>query len=740
MREENLAADVVFYPSLVGAYDLDVTIFDQIGVVESWGGFSLSNSFIDELGPGVTPFIFVGDDWFDRIERADLLEGRVPDPAADDEAVINLAATKDGEGFGVGREFTWRNLSAAQAEEFPFDVPPDFDWSTAEGPVTKLRVVGVVRFPIDLVASFMSGPHLIVGPGWAEQHFDDAAIYFTNAVARLRNGSADIPSLQQDVARLYGRDDLPVKDLNTDIKRVQRSVELERTALILFGSAVIAAAVVLVGQGLVRSVRAGASATPALRAMGLGRAPVQLGLLAPHLITIGLSSVVATVTAVVASARFPIGLARQVDPDLGVRTSPLVIVTALAATAAALLVATMVVVALVARRLERQANPSRTVVVGAATRVGVPIPPAIGGSLALEQTPAHSASVRPALLAAIVGVVAVVGATTLVDGIDDAVDDPALVGTVWHVEAYFDDMDEAMGFMNDPPTDVVDGVAVTSRWPSVVGGVDAPIYAIRGASGASLEYTTLKGRAPNDGDEVTLGARTASLIDAGVGDTVPVGPDGRELRVVGVALFQQTPHSSFDEGAWVTPTVLDEMSDGAAMAEPEGLIRLKEGVDREAFVAELNEQTFAGLPSSPNDVENLANVRRLPLALAAFLVVLAIGAVAHALLTGARHRAHELAVLRALGITPRQAAACVSWQAVIIGVVALAIGVPAGLVIGRTVWRLTADSLFFVYVGPVAKAATLLVVPGALIVCLILSWWPARAAGRRRAAETLRAE
>ena len=92
-------------------------------------------------------------------------------------------------------------------------------------------------------------------------------------------------------------------------------------------------------------------------------------------------------------------------------------------------------------------------------------------------------------------------------------------------------------------------------------------------------------------------------------------------------------------------------------------------------------------------------MRRLPLSLAAFLVLLAVGAVGHVLLTGARHRAHDLAVLRALGITPRQAAACVSWQATVIGIITVAIGVPAGLIIGRAVWRLTADSLSFVYVG-----------------------------------------
>lgn len=54
-------------------------------------------------------------------------------------------------------------------------------------------------------------------------------------------------------------------------------------------------------------------------------------------------------------------------------------------------------------------------------------------------------------------------------------------------------------------------------------------------------------------------------------------------------------------------------------------------------------------PAVPPDVDNLGNVRSLPRFLAAFLVLLAVGAVAHALLTGARSRSRDLAVLRALG-------------------------------------------------------------------------------------------
>ena len=739
MRQQLAAADVVFYPSQVAVGDADVSKLGTLDEVEGWAGFALNNSNIDEP-PGGSPFIAVGDGWFDTIERAKILEGRLPDPAADDEAVIDVAATKLDDNVRVGSVFTWRSLSLEQGERYPDGPPENFDWTTAEGPVTKLRIVGLVRLPMASVASFASSGLLIAGPGWAKAHLDETGVYFTNALVRLENGAADVAKFKAGVSQLYGRDDLPVKDLSVDIKRVQRSVELEQTALRLFGGAVVAATLVLVGQSLLRSVRAGATGLPVLRAMGLGRASLYAGLVAPHLVTLVVTVVVAGVTGAILTARFPIGLARQLDPDLGVHIDVVPFVVALLVTATVLLLGTTALAVLTTRSLTRQPSLHRNQLVGVATRAGLPIPPAIGTSLALEQAPAQNATVRPALLAAIIGVIAVVGATTLVGGIDDALHEPARVGTVWDLEAYPNDVEDLPAILALAPSADIDGMGVVSRWPSVVAEIDAPLYAVFDGSGNDVRYVALKGRAPSADDEVALGPRTASSTDAGIGDTVAVGPDQRPMRVVGISLFQQTPHSSFDEGAWVTPKSLDEMS-GMTLNEREGavLIRLHDGADRDAVTATLSE-TWTEPPSIVPDVQNLSNVRRLPLSLAAFMVLLAVGAVGHTLLTGARHRAHDLAVLRALGITPRQAAACVSWQATVIAIIALVIGVPAGLIIGRAVWRLTADSLSFVYVGPLSTIAMVLVVPGALLVCWILAIWPARAAGRRPAAEVLRAE
>ena len=98
-------------------------------------------------------------------------------------------------------------------------------------------------------------------------------------------------------------------------------------------------------------------------------------------------------------------------------------------------------------------------------------------------------------------------------------------------------------------------------------------------------------------------------------------------------------------------------------------------------------------------------------------------------------------MLRAVGLSPRQAAACVGWQAVVVAAIALLIGIPVGLAIGREAWRRVATSIPLVYVGPISPRVVLaLVVPAALAALLALAAAPAWRAAHLRPAATLRAE
>ena len=95
MRTRQLGADVVFFPSQVGFSDADLSRLDQIPEVAAWAGFSGAPGALDEVpGGDASPLVAVGPGWFDTIERAQVLAGRLPDPRRDDEAVVNEAAFK----------------------------------------------------------------------------------------------------------------------------------------------------------------------------------------------------------------------------------------------------------------------------------------------------------------------------------------------------------------------------------------------------------------------------------------------------------------------------------------------------------------------------------------------------------------------------------------------------------------------------------------------------------------------
>ena len=77
---------------------------------------------------------------------------------------------------------------------------------------------------------------------------------------------------------------------------------------------------------------------------------------------------------------------------------------------------------------------------------------------------------------------------------------------------------------------------------------------------------------------------------------------------------------------------------------------------------------------------------------------------------------------------------------VLLAVVGLALGVPLGVLVGRNGWRWVADTVPFIYVGPWAGLALVLVAPLAVVVANLVAAWPARRASTLHPAEILRAE
>ena len=134
------------------------------------------------------------------------------------------------------------------------------------------------------------------------------------------------------------------------------------------------------------------------------------------------------------------------------------------------------------------------------------------------------------------------------------------------------------------------------------------------------------------------------------------------------------------------------------------------------------------------------HVTNLPLVLAGLLAAVAAATIAHLLVTSVRRRRRDLAVLKTLGFGPGQVRATVAWQATSLVAIAIAIGLPVGVALGRIVWGRFATKAGFLSEPVVPAVATLLVIPAALLLANIVAAISAWFAGRVPAAGVLRTE
>src|SRR5262249_23639285 len=142
----------------------------------------------------------------------------------------------------------------------------------------------------------------------------------------------------------------------------------------------------------------------------------------------------------------------------------------------------------------------------------------------------------------------------------------------------------------------------------------------------------------------------------------------------------------------------------------------------------------------PSDIVSYSRVRTTPLLLAGVLALLAVATVGHALVTAVRRRRRDFALLKTLGFTRRQVSASVASQPTTFGVVALLVGVPLGIIVGRWAWTTLADDLGTVAEPIVPVLAVVLAVPLILVVANLVAFVPGRIAAGLRPGAVLRSE
>jgi ABC-type lipoprotein release transport system permease subunit len=86
--------------------------------------------------------------------------------------------------------------------------------------------------------------------------------------------------------------------------------------------------------------------------------------------------------------------------------------------------------------------------------------------------------------------------------------------------------------------------------------------------------------------------------------------------------------------------------------------------------------------------------------------------------------------LKPIGFVRRQVALTFIWQGLAIALIAVIVGIPLGVALGRLSWRIFADNLGVVPVPVVVIASIGLVCVGTLVCAVLLAIWPAVVAAR----------
>ena len=142
----------------------------------------------------------------------------------------------------------------------------------------------------------------------------------------------------------------------------------------------------------------------------------------------------------------------------------------------------------------------------------------------------------------------------------------------------------------------------------------------------------------------------------------------------------------------------------------------------------------------PAEIVNYQSLGNTPIELGAVLSGGALVGLGLTLLSSVRRRRRDIALLKALGFSRGQVVATVAVQSTIaVGLGAL-VGLPVGIVVGRLLWNVFANSIHAVP-HVVVPATTLLTIAAvALVMANVIAALPARIAARTSPAILLRAE
>lgn len=662
---------------------------------------------------------------------AQIIEGRSTAPQAADEVTINEEARRQ-MGVDVGDRITLRSYASDQFTAFiGRDVEED------RGPRVDVVVTGIHRSAEDI--SDNPEGFVLLTPAFHDRYRDQ--IVHCDCSFWIAASRSDTDGIAAALPAVIGDYPLAIQEVDGPVRtRVDRSVALEVGALQIAALVAAIASVLVISQALARHVSGDGSTTPALATIGATRPQIVRGWAVALVPVAFAGAFAAVILATALSPLFPRGLARRAEIDTGVRFDTLAFVGGGVVVLSVTVCLTVLVAALATSRRHAVTVRRRR-----SWGSSVSPPATLGTSFALDPSRDRS---RLVAVSAIGGLAIAIGGAVAVALVDESTNEvlrtPSAFAADWDLQltAQPDDPDALIAAASGDPGVEAFALqyAVTGNQFVITGPTGTSLVSpqtfqsITGSMGPFIE----QGRPPAAVEDVVLGDAAAESIGADVGDVVTVvaGEQGdQEFVVSGIGRLSDGDET--DLAFVTTPDGLTRLQSSDQLAINGAFLRL--GDADAASRARLAELGF--VPATPpSRIANLSQIGSVPRLLALALAVLGLGGATHGLLIASTRRRADIAVARALGFTPSQAASSIRWQGAVITAIAVVVGVPLGIIVGRLVWKQVAVGVGAVDLVSIPWPTILLAPLLALSAMVAIASIVGRRAARLRPAIVLRSE
>jgi putative ABC transport system permease protein len=683
------------------------------------------------------------------VDRIDIAEGRWW--RSDDEAVVSwdtaqVLALRIGDPLVV---YAGAPKSEGEGGGGPIVVDPGRKFEMPD-PLATLTIVGIARS--------VSAPD---EAAWVSHSVVDAVAGDTGPDQRMlyrlagAPSAADLTAAVNDIASGLPTGAVAGTSTYLDIKAgVEDTARLYVPILLAFAAFALLAAAFTIANVVSGIVLTGYREIGVMKAVGFTPGQVTAILEAQALVPALVGSIAGVAAGTVASVSTVERLTESfgLPPSFAISVPVVVGVVATSVTLAAL---AAVVPALQAGRLSaahaiaRGSAPSRGVAARSLGRLAGRLPASLPIRLGAASGAAHPLRSVMTLGAVVVGVAAATFALgvnlsliRIIDQLDRTTASPV------RAEIVAQNVDPAAvtaAIAANPDTERFVAIGQTSV---DLGGLGEVLLVGYDGDFSGTGYETISGRLPSGPGEVAAGTNFFRRGGFAVGDTVEIVNGDLATTVTLVGELFDTGEGS-DNPLVLRATMDDVLTVDPAAAISRWEIKPQPSVPPDQYAEWLGQATDGAvgtytLGDSTQDEEFLLFLSVVA-GLGIVLVVMSFGGVFNTVLLETKQRTRELAVLKAVGMAPRQVVAMVIAAVAPIGLVAGLLGVPIGLALQRAVLSYMGETFAntnipersFDVFGPVLLALLTL---GGLAIAAVGAWLPAQRAARARIAPVLQAE